>query len=225
VDGSRSTGLYAPHAANQRYQSHSVEEWELSEPDDATGQWQRAVRRFVRHDGSSPALTKTGSVVHYHRASDGKWSGEFTEGGLTDPAYAAVILESFDPAGTGKWLEKLWPPAETPVGGTWQIPAAAFLGAIAGGSGATESATGRLLAFNNEADRDWAEFELNYRSTKVDGNSTNENSGSYKIQVDLAGYVMAMEMVTQSSSTINAGRVGVIGTDGRSQSTTTYTKR
>jgi hypothetical protein len=224
VDGSRSTGLYAPNAANQKHQSHSVEEWELSEPDDATGQWQRVVRRFVRHDGSSPVVVN-GSVVHYHRASDGKWHGAFTEGGLSDPIYATVILESFDPAGAGKWLEKLWPPAETPVGGTWPIPTAVFLGAAAGANRATESATGRLLAFNHEADRDWAEFEFNYRSTKVDGDSTSENSGSYKIRVDLAGYVMAMETVTQSSSTIKAGRVGLLVTDGRSQSTTTYTKR
>jgi hypothetical protein len=213
VTSGRSTGSYAGAGSDSHHQSHTVEEWDMSDPDES-GHWQRVVRKFVRQDGSHTFPVATGTIIEYRRGADGKWAGTIQEGRLTSDASKSMVLDSFTPE-TWTGLDKLWPPSGTPVGGTWKVPA-------------TEIAsvrTGRLVSFNKEPARDWVELEFTFNTSTGKEGESNVHSGTSRLAVDLEGYVMSNSTTYRYSTTTKVRLVGVLAADATGSTTLTYTPR
>jgi hypothetical protein len=217
INSGRSTGLYADSSTNTNHQGHTVEEWDMSDPD-ANGRWQQVVRRFVRQQTSYPAPVSTGSVIQYRRQPDGKWRGEFIEGGLANANYASMVLEHFS---IESWApaERAWPPAGTGVGGTWKVPASNDPAAPA------PEMTGRLVSFTKEPSRDWVELEFTQRTGKTVKDTTDESSTTTRTRIDLEGWVMSHETTSHYSTTTKVKLVGLLAVDSNTHVIVTFTPR
>jgi hypothetical protein len=142
--------------------SQGVEEWELARPD-GHGGWQQVTRRLVSRTGFDRAYVPAdGSVMRQTLQPDGKWTGNFTQGGLPD-ANLNSIWTSTSPS---VWLVSLgsldvWPATEVDVGGTWRVKPEVFFPMI-GLMTATGQVTGRLLEITADAGWEVAVVEFSY---------------------------------------------------------------
>jgi hypothetical protein len=170
--------------------THLIEEWDLAQPDAAVG-WRQIVRKFVIYEGTNAQYAPVaGSVMRQQRQPDGKWAGNFIQGGLADSS-VNYIWEATSP---GVYLLNLglidvWPDREVPVGDTWTVKPAVFLPMI-GLNGATGGITAKLVSLEREDDGEQAviEFSYNYSLAGMNGQA------ALKMHVNLTeGYVTRTE--------------------------------
>jgi hypothetical protein len=212
TDGNRSTGAFVKNAAAYYSQSSSGahEEFKFSLPD-TTGAWTRLERRVVR---SQNAQVPAGLTIRYDRQSDGKWTGAFLAGEMNDPNFRNAYLNfAYDPTWGNSWIDQAWPPDGTPVGGTWKVDGNVMIGAI-GQLGYKNDITGKLLAFDREANADWV--TLQFTATFLEkGKVELSASGTCTVRINLGdGYIASVAGSNISSSTTKS-LIGQIGTDTR----------
>jgi hypothetical protein len=225
-DMTRSTGAYADSATRTVTLVHAIEDWDFSKAD-ADGQWTEMLRTFVNYSVSGVASTlQNGSVIRYKRGANGSWVGTFERGGTTDAVYNDLHLKHFSPTSFVVSANAYWPPAGTPVGGSWKIKPADLPG-FGNFPNLTGQATGRLLAINRGDETDIADIEIRYNiEWFATADYKQPMTGTLRFQVDLRdGYYVRNDSEYSSNTALKAGMAGTLVSDSRSTTSATLKKR
>ena len=161
--------------------SHNAEEWDLTQHDPKIG-WQQISRKFLTNTPVNQAYVPTsGSVMRQRRQPDGKWAGEFAQGGLPDSSVNHV----WTGMAPSLWLISLglydiWPADVVAVGGSWTVKPEVFFPMIGLGH-VTGKVEARLASLDRESGSERAVIEFHYSYTI----STMTGQAIIKAQVDL----------------------------------------
>jgi hypothetical protein len=91
------------------------------------------------------------------------------------------------------WIEKCWPPAGSAVGATWSVSKTDF--PWTAHANRSSQATGRLVAFDREAQNDFVTLEYSFSSSDHHSTLVMDKTGTIRVRVNLGhGYVERTEM-------------------------------